>query len=49
VDFKLDLYAHLDAIAPKDVLLISSSSGIPSSQFTANCKQVGGKKNRLVQ
>ncbi|EHK19702.1 uncharacterized protein TRIVIDRAFT_46955 [Trichoderma virens Gv29-8] len=43
VDFKRNLFAHLDAISPKDVLLISSSSGIPSSQFTMDCKENPGR------
>jgi 3-hydroxyacyl-CoA dehydrogenase len=38
VDFKRCLFAELDARAPRDVLLLSSSSGIPSSEFVRDCK-----------
>jgi 3-hydroxyacyl-CoA dehydrogenase len=38
VDFKRQLFSEIDARAPRDVLLISSSSGIPSSEFVTDCK-----------
>jgi 3-hydroxyacyl-CoA dehydrogenase len=38
VDFKRQLFAELDEKAPKHVLLLSSSSGIPSSEFATDCK-----------
>jgi 3-hydroxyacyl-CoA dehydrogenase len=34
VDDKRDLFARMDAIAPKSVILASSTSGIPASAFT---------------
>lgn len=37
-DLKLKLFAALDAKTSKDVVIASSSSGIPSSQFIANCE-----------
>ncbi|KAE8414820.1 hypothetical protein BDV36DRAFT_298657 [Aspergillus pseudocaelatus] len=43
VDFKRQLFAELDAKAPRDALLLSSSSGIPSSQFVTDCKYNPGR------
>lgn len=37
-ELKLKLLAALDARTNKDVIIASSSSGIPSSQFVAECK-----------
>ena len=37
VDFKRRLFAHLDAKTPSHVLIASSSSGLPASQFTTEC------------
>ncbi|KAJ6091161.1 hypothetical protein N7467_003130 [Penicillium canescens] len=38
VEFKRQLFAELDEKAPNHVLLLSSSSGIPSSEFATDCK-----------
>jgi 3-hydroxyacyl-CoA dehydrogenase len=43
VDFKRKLFAEIDAKAPKDVLLLSSSSGIPSSAFVTDCEHNPGR------
>ncbi|KAL1857807.1 hypothetical protein Plec18167_001791 [Paecilomyces lecythidis] len=43
VDFKRSLFSALDAKAPSDVLLLSSSSGIPSSEFVTECKSHPGR------
>ncbi|PLB48402.1 hypothetical protein P170DRAFT_386855 [Aspergillus steynii IBT 23096] len=37
VDFKRRLFAHLDAKTPSHVLIASSSSGLPASQFVTEC------------
>ncbi|MDH1475448.1 UNVERIFIED_CONTAM: 3-hydroxyacyl-CoA dehydrogenase NAD-binding domain-containing protein [Comamonas sp. A-3] len=37
-DFKADLYARMDAATPSQVLLASSSSGLPVSGMQARCK-----------
>lgn len=37
-DFKADLYARMDAATPPQVLLASSSSGLPVSGMQARCK-----------
>ena len=37
VDFKRRLFAHLDANTPSHVLIASSSSGLPASQFVTQC------------
>ncbi|MCJ1417196.1 hypothetical protein MMC32_003536 [Xylographa parallela] len=39
VDFKRKLIANIDAKTRSDVIIASSSSGIPSSQFIGDCKQ----------
>jgi len=36
VEAKIDIFAKLDALAPKDAILASSTSGIPASSFTEN-------------
>lgn len=38
VDLKRELFAELDAAAPADVILASSSSGIPASEFQGACR-----------
>lgn len=38
-DLKIKLLAEMDAGARPEVIIASSSSGIPSSQFIANCKK----------
>ncbi|KAE8360861.1 hypothetical protein BDV27DRAFT_161280 [Aspergillus caelatus] len=38
LELKIKLFATLDAKTRKDVVIASSSSGIPSSQFIAECK-----------
>ncbi|KAL4806301.1 3-hydroxyacyl-CoA dehydrogenase [Aspergillus unguis] len=38
LDFKRRLFAQLDALTPPHVLIASSSSGLPSSQFITECK-----------
>ncbi|KAI9924199.1 hypothetical protein ASPWEDRAFT_136896 [Aspergillus wentii DTO 134E9] len=38
LDFKRRLFAHLDANTPEHVLIASSSSGLPSSEFVTECK-----------
>jgi 3-hydroxyacyl-CoA dehydrogenase len=38
-DFKTKLFANLDEKARPDIILASSSSGIPSSQFIDGCKK----------
>lgn len=43
MDFKRELFAKLDAKAPKDTLLLSSSSGVPSSEFVTSCKNNPGR------
>ena len=43
MDFKRQLFAELDSKAPRDVLLLSSSSGIPSSQFCVDCAHNPGR------
>ncbi|KAB8218945.1 hypothetical protein BDV33DRAFT_231944 [Aspergillus novoparasiticus] len=43
IDFKRELFAKLDAKARSDTLLLSSSSGIPSSQFVTDCKYNPGR------
>ncbi|KAJ5296516.1 uncharacterized protein N7443_007409 [Penicillium atrosanguineum] len=37
LDFKRRLFAHLDAKTPEHVLIASSSSGLPSSEFVTEC------------
>ncbi|KAJ5512605.1 Dehydrogenase multihelical [Penicillium fimorum] len=39
LDFKRRLFAHLDANTPEHVVIASSSSGIPSSEFITECKK----------
>ncbi|CDM30926.1 Fatty oxidation complex, alpha subunit FadB [Penicillium roqueforti FM164] len=39
LDFKRRLLAHLDANTPENVIIASSSSGIPSSEFVTECKR----------
>lgn len=34
LDIKLDIFARLDAAAPPEAILASSTSGIPASAFT---------------
>lgn len=36
---KLDLFEKLDRLAPSHVVLVSSSSGFPSSEYIVNCKR----------
>ena len=43
LDFKRGLFAHLDANTREDVILASSSSGLPSSQFVTDCKKNPGR------
>jgi len=43
VDFKRKLIANIDAKTRSDVIIASSSSGIPSSQFIDTCKQNPGR------
>ncbi|RAL15899.1 uncharacterized protein BO97DRAFT_403116 [Aspergillus homomorphus CBS 101889] len=43
VDFKRRLFAHLDAKTPSHVLIASSSSGLPSSQFITECTNNPGR------
>ncbi|KAJ5168042.1 uncharacterized protein N7482_003636 [Penicillium canariense] len=38
LEFKRQLFAHLDANTPKETLLLSSSSGLPASKFVTDCK-----------
>lgn len=38
VDAKKDIFAKLDALAPADAILASSTSGIPASSFTSELK-----------
>lgn len=38
LDFKRTLFASLDAVTPPQVILASSSSGIPASEFQAACR-----------
>lgn len=45
LDFKQHLFAQLDASAPEHVILSSSSSGLPSSQFLKNCRR---KPSRIL-
>lgn len=45
VDAKRELFARMDAIAPKDVVLASSTSGIPASAFT---EELRGRHRCLV-
>ncbi|CAP79462.1 L-carnitine dehydrogenase [Penicillium chrysogenum] len=37
LDFKRHLFAHLDANTPEHVVIASSSSGLPSSEFITEC------------
>ncbi|CAK47337.1 hypothetical protein CBS115989_8749 [Aspergillus niger] len=37
LDFKRRLFAHLDAKTPSHILIASSSSGLPSSEFVTEC------------
>lgn len=37
-DFKTKLIGSLDALLPRSTIIASSSSGIPSSQFIADCR-----------
>ena len=39
MDFKRKLFAHLDENTPEHVLIASSSSGLPSSEFVTDCKK----------
>ncbi|KAJ5360352.1 Dehydrogenase multihelical [Penicillium concentricum] len=39
LDFKRRLFAHLDANTPEHVVIASSSSGLPSSEFITECKK----------
>ncbi|CAG8315218.1 unnamed protein product [Penicillium salamii] len=39
LDFKRRLFAHLDENTPEHVLIASSSSGLPSSEFVTDCKK----------
>ncbi|KAJ5597651.1 hypothetical protein N7537_007735 [Penicillium hordei] len=39
LDFKRRLLAHLDANTPEHVVIASSSSGLPSSEFVTECKK----------
>lgn len=39
LDFKLNLISNIDARTRHDVVIASSSSGIPSSQFVTGCKK----------
>lgn len=39
MDFKRRLFAHLDANTPEHVLIASSSSGLPSSEFVTECEK----------
>ncbi|KAJ5782616.1 Dehydrogenase multihelical [Penicillium paradoxum] len=39
LDFKRRLFAHLDANTPEHVIIASSSSGLPSSDFITDCKR----------
>ncbi|CRL24058.1 Fatty oxidation complex, alpha subunit FadB [Penicillium camemberti] len=39
LDFKRRLFAHLDANTPDHVVIASSSSGLPSSEFITECKK----------
>lgn len=39
LDFKRRLFAHLDANTPEHVLIASSSSGLPSSEFVTDCEK----------
>ncbi|KAJ5974260.1 hypothetical protein N7481_011470 [Penicillium waksmanii] len=39
LDFKRRLFAHLDAKTPEHVLIASSSSGLPSSEFVTDCER----------
>lgn len=43
VDFKTKLIGSLDAVLPESTIIASSSSGIPSSQFTGECKVNPGR------
>ncbi|RKL31587.1 hypothetical protein BFJ72_g10991 [Fusarium proliferatum] len=43
VDLKIKLIAELDAGARPEVVIASSSSGIPSSQFISNCAKNPGR------
>ncbi|RFU76003.1 3-hydroxyacyl- dehyrogenase [Trichoderma arundinaceum] len=45
LDFKQELFAKLDSLAPEHVILSSSSSGLPSSQFIGNCDR---KPSRIL-
>lgn len=45
VDAKKEIFAKLDALAPKDAILASSTSGIPASSFTEN---LSGRARCLV-
>lgn len=37
MDFKRELFAHLDTKTSPDTIIASSSSGIPSSEFVTQC------------
>lgn len=39
LDFKRRLFSHLDEHTPEHVLIASSSSGLPSSEFVTECKR----------
>ncbi|KAF7529294.1 hypothetical protein PCG10_008004 [Penicillium crustosum] len=39
LDFKRSLFAHLDSNTPEHVVIASSSSGLPSSEFITGCKK----------
>ncbi|RAK98708.1 3-hydroxyacyl-CoA dehyrogenase [Aspergillus ibericus CBS 121593] len=39
LDIKRQLFAHLDAHTPEHIIIASSSSGLPSSQFITDCKR----------
>ncbi|KAJ5362794.1 hypothetical protein N7541_003638 [Penicillium brevicompactum] len=39
LDFKRQLFAQLDANTPEHVIIASSSSGLPSSEFVTDCKK----------
>lgn len=43
LDFKRSLFAHLDANTRENVIIASSSSGLPSSQFVTDCKKNPGR------
>ncbi|CAI7673464.1 unnamed protein product [Penicillium manginii] len=45
LDFKRRLFAHLDAHTPEHVLIASSSSGLPSSEFVTDCER---KASRIL-